>query len=71
LEVVSYHNLYDSPSPYSHANQEIHFLNHQHPMVALETSLVGNGVLFRLEDKQGLTQMVVRNDHNLLDPDEI
>jgi hypothetical protein len=74
-EVVSYHNLYDSPSPCSPANLEIHFLGHQedlqHPMVVLETSLVENEELFHLEDKQELTQMVVHNDHNLLDLDEI
>jgi hypothetical protein len=73
-EVVSYHNLYDSPSLCSPANLEIHFLAHQdqqHPLVALETSLVENEVLFPLKDKQVQTQMVVHNDHNLLDPVEI
>jgi hypothetical protein len=70
-EVVSYRNLYGSPALYSPANREIHLLGHQHPTVVPETSLVENGALFLLEDKQGLTQMVVHNDHNLLDPDEI
>jgi hypothetical protein len=69
--VVSYHNLYDSLSLYSLANREIHLLGHQHPTVVPETSLVENGVLFLLEDTRGLPQMVVHNDHNLLDPDEI
>lgn len=73
--MASCHNLYDSPSPYSPANQEIHFLghqeDHQHPVVVLETSLVENEVLFRLEGKQELAQTVVHNDHNLLDLDEI
>jgi hypothetical protein len=73
-EVVSYHNLYDSPSLCFPANLEIHFLAHQgqqHPLVALETSLGENEVVFPLKDKQGLIQMVVHNDRNLLEPDEI
>jgi hypothetical protein len=73
-EVVSYHNLFDSLSLCSHANLEIHFLaqqDRQHPMVPLETFLVESEAVFLLEDKQEATQMVVHNDHNLLDLDEI
>jgi hypothetical protein len=74
-EVVSYRNLFDSPSLCSPANLEIHFLDqqgdHQHPVVPLETFLVESEVVFLLEDKQEVTQMVVHNDYNLLDLDEI
>lgn len=74
-EVVSYHNLFDSLSLCSPANLEIHFLaqqeDRQHPVVPLETFLVESEAVFLLEDKQEVTQMVVHNDHNLLDLDEI
>jgi hypothetical protein len=66
-EVVSCHNLYDNLFLCFPANPEIHFLVHQdqqHQLVALETSLVESEVIFPLEDKQELTQMVVHNDHN-------
>lgn len=73
-EVVSYHNLFDSLSLCSPANLEIHFLaqqeDRQHPVVFLDTFLVESEAVFLLEDKQ-VTQMVVHNDHNLLDLDEI
>jgi len=40
-------------------------------MVPLETFLLESEAVFLLEDKQEVTQMVVHNDHNLLDLDEI
>lgn len=74
-EEVSYHNLFDSLSLCSPANLEIHFLvqqeDRQHPVVPLDTFLVESEAVFRLEDKQEVNQMVVHNDHNLLDLDEI